>query len=110
MVKNLKYLREKKKISQQKLASIIGTSQQSVNKYENSYIEPDISTLIAMSKHFSTSVDFLIGNTDIEHLIEPTTREDLNEFELSFIEEVRELTEDERNSLLAIAKQLNSYK
>ncbi|MGN0501777.1 MAG: helix-turn-helix transcriptional regulator, partial [Ruminococcus sp.] len=35
MVKNLKLLRTKKGLSQQQLADIIGTSQQSINKYEN---------------------------------------------------------------------------
>ena len=47
MVKNLKYLRTRYGISQQQLAEIAGVSQQSVNKYENHNIEPDIRTLTA---------------------------------------------------------------
>ena len=35
MVKNLKFLRTNKGLSQQQLAEVIGTSQQSINKYEN---------------------------------------------------------------------------
>lgn len=64
MVKNLKKLRFKKGISQQGLADRIGISQQSVNKYENHKIEPDISTLIAIADYFETTVDYLIGRTD----------------------------------------------
>ena len=61
MVKNLKYLRTRYGISQQQLAEIAGVSQQSVNKYENHNIEPDIRTLTAFADFFHTSVDFLIG-------------------------------------------------
>lgn len=53
MVKNLKYLRTRYGISQQQLAEIAGVSQQSVNKYENHNIEPDIRTLTAFAD-FST--------------------------------------------------------
>ena len=42
MVQNLKQLRLEKNLSQNKLAEIIGVSQQSINKYENHNIEPDI--------------------------------------------------------------------
>lgn len=70
MIKNLKLLRTKKGISQQYLAGILGISQQSVNKYENHNVEPDISTLIAMSEFFGVSVDFLIGKSDNPELSE----------------------------------------
>lgn len=46
MVKNLRKLRTSSGISQQQLADIIGTSQQSINKYENHSVEPDINGLI----------------------------------------------------------------
>ncbi|MBQ8868124.1 MAG: helix-turn-helix transcriptional regulator [Oscillospiraceae bacterium] len=65
-MKNLKKLRTQKGISQQKLASEIGLTQQSVNKYENHNIEPDIATLIALADYFDTSVDYLIGRVDEE--------------------------------------------
>ena len=64
MVKNLKKLRNELKISQQTLANAIGTSQQSINKYENHSVEPDIATLIALADYFNVSVDFLIGRED----------------------------------------------
>ena len=70
MIKNLKLLRTKKGISQQYLANILGISQQSVNKYENHNVEPDIATLIAMSEFFGVSVDFLIGKSDNPKLSE----------------------------------------
>ena len=62
MVKNLRTLRMSKGISQQQLADVIGTSQQSINKYENHNVEPDISTLIMLADYFQVSVDYLIGH------------------------------------------------
>ena len=64
MIKNMKLLRNKYKISQAQLAEAIGVSQQSVNKYENTGVEPDIEMLIKIADHFSVSVDYLIGHSD----------------------------------------------
>ena len=79
MVENLKKLRTNTNISQQQLADVIGVSQQSINKYENHGVEPDIATLIAIANYFSTSVDYLIGNTDIERKLENVQKYDLND-------------------------------
>ena len=64
MVKNLKTLRIKSGISQQQLSDVIGVTQQSVNKYENHSVEPDIETLIKMADYFNTTIDYLVGRHD----------------------------------------------
>ena len=61
LVENLKKLRIKHKISQKQLADVIGVSQQSINKYENHNIEPDIDTLKSLANYFNTSIDYLVG-------------------------------------------------
>ena len=63
MLKNLKALRQERGLSQQKLAELIGVSQQAVYKYEKLSVEPDIATLIKLSELFGVSIDFLVGNT-----------------------------------------------
>lgn len=65
-IKNLKTLRESRNISQQKLASIIKVTQQSVYKYENNLAEPSFATLIAIADYFDTTIDYLIGREDKE--------------------------------------------
>lgn len=102
MVKNLKKLRNKKGISQQQLADVIGTSQQSINKYENHSIEPDIDTLILMAKFFNTSVDYLIGNTQINRIIENVKPNDLNQDETELVENYRKLNKKRRESIRMI--------
>lgn len=102
MLKNLKILRNSKGISQQQLAESIGVSQQSVNKYENHNIEPDISTLIAIADFFETSVDYVIGNTDINKRIENVRTYDLNNDESALINDYRKLSKKERESIKLI--------
>ena len=108
MVKNLKFLRTKKGLSQQQLADIIGTSQQSINKYENRNVEPDIDTLIAFADFFNTSVDYLIGNTDINRKIEPVHQYCLNDEEISLIDGFRKLTKGEKDSIFAVVNNYNT--
>lgn len=99
MIANLKKLREKKKLSQQALANLLEISQQSINKYENHETEPDIDRLIRIANFFETSVDYLVGNTEIQHKIEAVERFDLNENEATLIEKYRRLSPDERKSI-----------
>ena len=66
MLINLKQLRKSKGVSQQQLADVIGVSQQSINKYENHNVEPDIRTLISIAEYFDTTVDFVIGKSESE--------------------------------------------
>lgn len=108
MVKNLKLLRTNKGLSQQQLAEVIGTSQQSINKYENHNVEPDIDTLIAFADFFNTSVDYLIGNTDIKRKIEPVHQYYLNDEETSLIDGFRKLTKGEKDSIFAVVNNYNT--
>ena len=99
MLENLRKLRTEAGVTQKQLADAISVSQQSINKYENHAVEPDIATLIALADYFHTSVDYLIGNTEINRIIEPIAPGDLNEEEAVLISQWRRLNEKERESL-----------
>ena len=92
MLTNLKKLREDASISQKAVADAIGVSQQSVNKYENHNIEPDIETLIRIADFFETSVDYLIGHTTVRRKIEEVHVFELNDRESKVMEQYRSLT------------------
>ena len=85
MIKNLKKLRNENKISQQQLADVIHVSQQSVNKYENHDVEPDIETLIKIADYFNVSVDYLIGRTEILQMADRLHMSDLTDSEVELI-------------------------
>lgn len=99
MLRNLKKLRVEANVSQKTLAEAIGVSQQSINKYENHNIEPDIETLIQIADFFHTSVDFLIGHTDIRRKIEQTHSYDLNDEECVVVGKYRKLNKKQRNCI-----------
>ena len=104
MVKNLRLLRTRNGISQLQLANILGVSQQSINKYENHNIEPDIETLIAMANYFGTSVDYLIGNTDrcVSNSNTTASTFKLTEDEAHIVAGYRLLSKKEKLSILAL--------
>lgn len=58
---NLKMLREEKGIGQVELATSIGVSKGIISLWENGLREPNMSSLIAVSKYFDVSIDYLVG-------------------------------------------------
>ena len=64
MLENLRKLRLEAGVTQKQLADAVSVSQQSINKYENHNIEPDIETLIRLADFFHTSIDHLTGHAE----------------------------------------------
>ena len=106
MLPNLKLLRRERGISQQALAEAIGTSQQSINQYENHSTEPDIQTLIRMADFFNTSVDYLVAHTDIRSPFDNTVAYHLNSEEATLIGRYRELSGRERRCVNCVVDTL----
>lgn len=96
MLPRLKELRKEYGVSQQRLADAIYVTQPSINKYENHNIEPEIAILIRIADFFNTSVDYLIGHTDVRQRIEPTETFQLNADEAAMLTRYRALRSDER--------------
>lgn len=63
----LKELRQKRKISQLKLALDLNMNQNSISRYENMEREADYETLIKFADYFNVSLDYLLGRTDNEN-------------------------------------------
>ena len=59
--KNLKYLRNKNKLSQQALSDILDIPRTTLGDYERTKTEPNIAMLIKMADHFDVKVDDLIS-------------------------------------------------
>ena len=96
MLPRLKELRKERGVSQQRLADAIFVTQSSVNKYENHNIEPEIAILIRIADFFNTSVDDLIGHTDVRRRIEATEAFQLNAQEAAMLTRYRGLRADEK--------------
>lgn len=57
----LKELRMEKGLTQTELAKVLNTTQKSISKYENEYLDVSTETIIKICKYFDVSADYLLG-------------------------------------------------
>ena len=62
--KRLKALRESIGISQVKMAEAIGSTQSSINRYENGQSTPPVELFRRYADYFDVSLDYIFGRTD----------------------------------------------
>lgn len=71
----IKYLRNDKELTQQEIAKILNINQSTYSDYETGEICVPIDTLIRLSNLYDTSIDYIVGRTDIK---EPYPKSKLN--------------------------------
>lgn len=64
--KRLKELRVAAGYTQQQMAEKLCIRQQSYTRYESNIGEPNLSTVVAISKIFDVSCDYLLGTSEFE--------------------------------------------
>ena len=62
----LKLIRKLKNLNQQKVAFDLNISREALSYYENGKREPSLSTLLALSKYFNVSINFLITGEEFQ--------------------------------------------
>lgn len=102
MLNRLRQLRQEKGLSQQKLAAQMGISQQSVNKYENHNVEPDIAMLTQMADLFGTTIDYLVGHSNDRTRPGAGVPAELTASEAKLLCDYRKLSDAERESILLV--------
>ena len=65
-MKGLREVRKKKGYSQLKVAMDLSISREALSYYENGKRSPDLQMLLAMSKYFGVSIDYLITGKNFE--------------------------------------------
>lgn len=105
---NLKKLRKEKGLTQQYLAEKFNLSQQSIYKYENDLAEPDISTLKSMAGFFDTSIDYLVGASDIRTLYDRKSEGNLTPLELEYLSSYRKMGVEDRFLISQLVKRLSA--
>ncbi|MBQ8197384.1 MAG: helix-turn-helix transcriptional regulator [Clostridia bacterium] len=98
----LKELRKEIGITQKELADKIGVMHYNVRDWESGKAEPSIEMLIKISRLFEVSVDYLIGNSDDQGIINVCA--DLSPEEADLLTNYRASSKEQRNALLTTAR------
>jgi len=62
--KRFKSLREGAMLSQMKMAEVLGSTQSSINRYENGQATPTVALFRAYADYFDVSMDYIFARTD----------------------------------------------
>lgn len=89
-------LRKKKKVSQQKLGSMAGTSGDLIGRYERDEVKPSIEVVVKLADALGVSLDFLVGKTGLE----------LDKEALKRLEQISKLPEEEKHQLYRVVDAL----
>ncbi len=109
---NIKYIRIQKKMSQTRMAELLGVDQATIARWENEDRIPTIDKAIEVSIKLNIPLNILVGRDlsiieDIDTEISKDKEKELFKEILTkrgFLNENEELTEDDFNRLLAFAK------
>lgn len=66
MYRRIRDLREDKDLSQTQVANMLGMSQTGYSKYETGENDIPTQVLIKLARFYNTSIDYLLGETDIK--------------------------------------------
>lgn len=94
--KNLKYLRELKNLSQNKLAELAGVNQTTIARWENEEISPSLDNIIDVAEVLNISVSDLTGK-DLNN--EENT---YNELDNLLFSKAKELNDEEKRAVLQV--------
>lgn len=64
IAERIRTLRESLKLSQAKMATFVGVTQASVNRYEKALIDPPAQVLMRYADYFDVSMDYIYGRTE----------------------------------------------
>ena len=89
--------------TQERLANELGTTQQTVQRWETGAVDPKISKVIAISELLGVTVSYLLG-TKSKYEYACVDIEDPNEAEL--VELYRNLTKEQQDAILALLRSM----
>jgi transcriptional regulator with XRE-family HTH domain len=102
-IERLKQLREAKNLTQLRLAMELNVSQETISGYEIGKAVPPAEMLVKLADTLDTSVDYLLGRTDIKSTLRAS---ELSEQEAEILTILRRQPEDKRIFVFDLIKGL----
>lgn len=78
--KRFKRYRERRGLTQNQAAELIGVKNYQLGNYETNRSEPSISTLKRMSEVYEVSIDILVGNFTNKEILNDTSETDIRDY------------------------------
>jgi DNA-binding XRE family transcriptional regulator len=95
----IRQLREEKSMTQMRLSSEIGVTQETVSAYEIGRHRPSLKSLIIMSKLFESSIDYILGLSDIRN--NTIKASDLSNDEIKLLRTFRKMSVSQKERVRA---------
>lgn len=102
-IERLKQLREAKNLTQLRLAMELNVSQETISGYEIGKAVPPADMLVKLADTLDTSVDYILGRTDIKSTLRAS---ELSEQEAEILTILRKQPEDKRIFVFDLIKGL----
>lgn len=102
----LRELRLERKLTQSQLAEQLHTNYQTISDYERGKYFPDLAMLRLLAAFFNTSIDFLLGLTDLRDPYQQASEQHFTLIEVELIELFRTLDDTQKGRLLGLAQGL----
>ena len=106
-IERLKQLREAKNLTQLRLAMELNVSQETISGYEIGKAVPPAEMLVKLADTLDTSVDYILGRTDIKSTLRAS---ELSEQEAEILTILRKQPEDKRVFVFDLIKGLEKQK
>lgn len=80
----IRYLRERRNLTQDQLAGDMGLARSSIGMYERNERHPNFELLVKFADYFNVTTDFILGRTENEHGIVVETKVDGHDLEYHY--------------------------
>lgn len=95
---------KKRGVSCKRAAEEIGLSNSITTKWKKTGATPSGDTLSKIATYFGVTVGYLLGNNERSSPADSGERDILNEIDIAFYGDYKELTEDDKETLRAMAR------
>lgn len=109
-MERLKQLRKERKVPQKVVAEYLGITQAAYANYESRKRCPDSESLVKLANYFNTTVDYIIGNSDIKEKTPSEESVGLDDFTYAMYRQSKDLSEEAKKMLLDMATMLKEKK
>lgn len=111
MQNKIRELRMRKHLTQEELGEFISVSQQNLSKYENNVYEIPVDVIVAVSRFFNVSIEYLLGLTETKRSIEGQVlvNKTLDEY-YDLVEAFKTLGDGERELIWSIIEKMKQIR